>query len=82
MHNLECNQQNVTHKILEGFDIQIDHQILTRRPDQGIINKIKRTCRILDIAVPVDHRMKIKESKKKIAGELKTIEHEGDSHNN
>ena len=30
-----------------------------------IINKKKRTCKIVDFAVPADHRVKLKESEKK-----------------
>ena len=54
------------------------------QPDQVIVKKKKRTCRIVDFAFPVDQRVKIKESKKSekyvdLAKELKrTMEHEGD----
>ena len=56
---------NDTHKLLWDFDIQKDHLILARRPDLIIINKIKRICKIVDFAVPADHRIKLKESEKK-----------------
>ena len=36
-----------------------------RRLDLIIINKKKRTCKIVDFAVPVDHRIKLKECEKK-----------------
>ena len=44
--------------------------------DLVIVNKKKRTCRIGNLAVPADHRLKIKESKKRdkyqeLARELK-----------
>ena len=48
----------------------------------------KRTCEIVDFAVPADHRINLQESKKKnkyldLARELKkTIEHEGDNYTN
>ena len=48
----------------------------------------KRTCKILDVAVPADHRMKLKETEKKdkylnLARELKkTMKHEGDDFTN
>ena len=65
-------QDNKKHKIIWDFEIQTDHLISTRRPEPMIIyekrkkeiNK-KRTCRIVDFAVPADHRIKLKESKKK-----------------
>ena len=58
------------------FDIQTDHLISTRRPDLIRINKIKRICKIVDYAVPADHRIKLKEWEKKdkyldLASELK-----------
>ena len=59
-----------------------------RRPDLIIINWIKRICKIVDFAVPADHRIKLKECEKKdkyldLARELKkTIEHEDDNYTN
>ena len=57
--------------------------ILTRRPDQIIINNKKkkknnRTWKIVNLAVPVDHRIKLKECEKKdkyldLAWELKKL---------
>ena len=38
MHKLESVLKNETHKILWDLEIQTDHQILTRRPDQKIIS--------------------------------------------
>ena len=48
------------------FYIQTDHVISTRRADPIIINKKKkeRTCKIVDFAVPADHRVKLKECEK------------------
>ena len=71
--------ENDTHKFLWDFDIQTDHQISARRPNKVIINKKKkkkkkkrererereRTYKIVDFAVPADHRIKLKESEKK-----------------
>ena len=48
------------------------------------LQKKKRTCRIVDFAVPSEHRVKLKESKKRDIyldlgrGLKKTTEHEGD----
>ena len=78
MHNPEYILENETHKDLWDFEIQTDHLISTRRPDQVIINKKKqkKNSRIVDFAGPVDHKVKLKESKKKdkhlnLARELK-----------
>ncbi len=48
------------------FNIQTDHLIPARRPDLIIIikKKKKRTCKIVDFAVPADHRIKLKECEK------------------
>ena len=50
--------------MLLDFEIQTDHLILARRPDLVIVNK-KRTYRIVDFAVPVEHKEKQKESEKR-----------------
>ena len=73
------------------FEIQTDYLISARRPDQVIVKKKKQktkkrkkeerkiTCRIVVLAVPADHRVKLKESEKKdkyqhLATELKKKE--------
>ena len=79
MHNPAPVLENDSHKLLWDFDIQTDHLIPARRPDLIIINKKKkRTCKIVDFAVPADHRIKQKESEKKdkylnLARELKKL---------
>ena len=60
MYNPASGLTNETHKLLSDFDIQTDHLISARRPTTK-----KRTCRIVDFAVPADHRIKPKESEKK-----------------
>ena len=79
MHNPAPVQENATHKLLWDFNIQTDHLIAVKRPDLIIINKKKkRTCKIVDFAVPADHRIKLKECEKKdkhidFARELKKL---------
>ena len=79
---LESVLENDTHKLLWDFDIHMDHLIWATRPDLIIINKIikekKRNSKIVDFAVQVDHRIKLKEYDKKnryldLARELKKI---------
>ena len=65
MHNSEVVLENETHKLLWDFDLQTDHLISFRRSHLIIINKQKRTCRIVDFAIPVDNRVKLKESEMK-----------------
>ena len=74
MYNPASVLENETHKLFRDFDIQTYHLISARRPD--LIKK--RTCRIVDFAVPTDHRIKLKENEKKdeylgLADELKTM---------
>ena len=76
MHNPAPVLENNTHKLRWDFDIHVDHIISARRPDQIMINKKKRTCKIVDSAVLADYRIKLKEYEKKdkyldIARELK-----------
>ena len=70
--------ENDTLKFQWDFNIQTDHLIPARRPDLIIINKRKRICKIVDFAVPTDHRIKLKECEKKdkyldLARELKKL---------
>ena len=64
MHNPAHVLENDKHRLLWDFDIQKDHLISARRPDLILINKKKRTCKIVDFAVPADHRIKLKECDK------------------
>ena len=78
MHNPAPVLENNTHKLLWDFDIHMEHLISASRPDLIIINKKKRTCKIVDFAVPADHRIKLKECEKKdkyldLARELKKL---------
>ena len=65
MHNTAPILENDTHKLLWDFDIQTDHLIPARRPDLITINKKKTNCKIVDVAVPADHKIKLKECEKK-----------------
>ena len=79
MHNPAPVLENDTHKLLWNFEIHTDHLISARRPNLIIINKKKRTCKIVDFA---EHRIKRKECEKdkylNLARELKkTMENFG-----
>ena len=56
MHNPAPVLENNTHKLLWDFDIHMDHLISARRPDLIIINKKKRTCKIVDFADTAVHK--------------------------
>ena len=73
MHNPAPDLENDTHKLQWDFNIHTDHLISARRPDLIIIKKKKkkkkpqRISKIVDFAVPADHRIKIKNVKRKIS---------------
>ena len=78
MHNPAPVLEDDMHKLLWDFNIQSDHIIPARRPDLIIINKKKKLCKIVDFAIPADHRINLKESEKKdmyldLARELKKL---------
>ena len=66
IHKSESARENEIHKMLWDFDIQKDHLILFRRLDTvWIWNRIKkRICVWRIFVLPVDYRMKVKESEK------------------
>ena len=78
MHNPAPLLENDTHKLLWDFDIQTYYLISAWRPDLIIINKKKKICKVVNFAVPADHRIKLKESEKRdkyldLARELKIL---------
>ena len=58
MHNQESVLENETHQFLLDFKIQSYHLISTRPYNNP---QKTRICRIVNFAVPVDHRVKFKE---------------------
>ena len=70
--------ENEDYKILWDFSIQTDHVIEARRPDLVVVDKKKRSCKIIDFAVPGDSRIEEKEKDKiekyqELARELQKI---------
>ena len=63
MHKTAPVLENDTHKLLWDFDIQTDHLIPATRPDLIIINNKKRIRK----TVPVDYRINLKESERRIS---------------
>ena len=63
MHNPASVLENDTHKLLRDFEIQTDHLISVRRPDQNKQQKKKRIYKTVDFAVSADHRIKLKVGK-------------------
>ena len=82
MHKPEPVLENESHKILGDFEIQSDHSTSVRSPGLVIMNnkeeKRKRTCLIVNFAVPAIYGQKIEESEKRdkyldLARELKEL---------
>ena len=78
MHNPESVLNSETYKPLWAFEIKINDLISARQSNLVIVNKKKRTCNIVDLALPADLRLKVKESEKKdryleFARELKRL---------
>ena len=78
MHNPAPVLENAMHKLLWDFNIQNGSPNPGQKQDLIIINKKKRTCKIVDFAVPADHKIKLKECEKKdkyldLARELKKL---------
>ena len=65
IHNPASFLGNETHNLLSYCEIQTDHQMSARRPDLVIIYKEKRTCRVMDLSVSADHRVKLKKKDQK-----------------
>ena len=63
-HDPESASENEDYKILWDFSIQIDHVIEARRPELVVVDKKKRSCKIIDFAVPGDSRIEEKEKDK------------------
>ena len=62
-HELESVLENEDYKILWNFIIQTDHVIEPWRLDLVVVDK-RRTCRIIDFAIPGDSRIEEKEKEK------------------
>ena len=56
--------ENEDYKILWDFSIQTDHVIETRTPDLLVVDRKKRSCKIIGIAVPGDSKIEEKEKDK------------------
>ena len=60
-HEPVSDLENGDYKILWDFSIQTDHVIEAQRPDLVVVDKKRRTCKIIDFAVRGDSRIEEKE---------------------
>ena len=63
-HEPESVLESEDYEILWDFSIQTDHTIETPRPDQVVVDKERRPCKIIDLAVPGYSRIEEKEKEK------------------
>ena len=61
-HGLENVLENEDYKILWDFSIQTDHVIEARRPDLVVVDKKRRTCKVIDFTLPGDSRIEEEET--------------------
>ena len=61
-HEPESVLENEDYKILWDFSIQTDHVIEARRPDLVVVDKKRRTCKVIDFAVPGNSRIEEEET--------------------
>ena len=61
-HVPESVLENENYKLLWDFSIRTDHHIEARRPDLVLVDKSKKSCRIIDLAIPEDSGVKEKEA--------------------
>ena len=63
-HEPESVLENEDYKILCDFSIPTDHVIEARRPDLAVVDKKRRTCKMIDFAIPGNSRIEEKEKEK------------------
>ena len=54
--------ENEDYKILWKFSMVTDHVIEVRRPDLVVVDKKRRTCKIIDFTFPGDSRIEEKKN--------------------
>ena len=64
MHNPEFVQENEMQKILWFWDTNVSSNLSQTTRTSDSQQQIKRTCRIVDFAVPAEHRVNEKSVKK------------------
>ena len=63
-HVPESVQENENYKLLWDFSIRTDHNIKGWSPDLVLVDKSKKSCHIIDVAIPEDSVAKEKEAEK------------------
>ena len=63
----------ITDKNFWDFEIQMDPQIAAKRPHL-VTDKKTRTCQLVDLAVPTDHKVKIRRIDRQIVLSCQWVE--------
>ena len=63
-HQPESVVENENCTIFWNFNIQTDHVIEPRRPGMIVVDKVKKTCTIIDFAIPYNSRVNNKRWKR------------------
>ena len=63
-HKPESVIETEHHKILWDFPIQTDHRLEHNKPDIVVVDKVERSCLVIDIACPFDTSIDQKEQEK------------------
>ena len=77
-YKFESVVENDSVKMLWDFNMQTDHIIQHRRPEIFVLYKTERKCHLIDIAVPANKKIEMKEQEKidsyiKLRREVKKI---------
>ena len=56
--------ENENYKLLSDFCIRTDHNIEATRPDLVLVDKSRKSCHIIDVAIPEDSGVREKEFEK------------------
>ena len=63
-HEPEAVVENQDVKILWDFNVYTDRKITARRPDIVMIDKTRKTAKLIDVSIPADRRIDEKEKEK------------------
>ena len=64
LQNPQSVTENVNHRLIWDMNIQCDDVIMERKPDIVIVNKMEKTAIIINVAIPGDKSIIVKEKKK------------------
>jgi len=60
--------------VLLNQTVHADREVTANRPDRIVKNKIEKTCKLIDVAIPADRNVVQKEAEKKLKYKILCIE--------